>query len=109
MLADEEIVYIKEALKLFSKVEIGLKKHTKGIQNISYEYSDGNQTYILRLSHEKTRTLQALKGEIDFLLFLSNNEVEVSGPITSIKGNYIETLKVKETLYYDSLNSLETL
>lgn len=73
---------IKEAADRFG-VDIDEVKLIGGFQNFIYEYKKQGNPYILRLTHSSHRSENLIKGELDFIKYLSNNGVSASRPIYS--------------------------
>jgi Ser/Thr protein kinase RdoA (MazF antagonist) len=67
--------------------------------NIIYEYSSRDTLYILRFTHSAHRTITMVKGEIDFLNYLADNNASVSPPVLSKNGNCIEAIPFKNSYY----------
>jgi Ser/Thr protein kinase RdoA (MazF antagonist) len=79
-LLNEEI--LNEAAGRFG-VNISEVKLIGGFQNFIYEYRKQEKSYILRLTHSSHRSENLIKGELDFILYLSENGVSASKPIYS--------------------------
>src|SRR5690625_1273430 len=72
----------------------GLKKDdvTKigGFENFVFEYSRGNQDYILRITHQSHRTISMMGAELHFVNYLAANGADVCRPVPSVRGKWIE-------------------
>ncbi|WP_062109582.1 phosphotransferase enzyme family protein [Bacillus niameyensis] len=66
--------------------------HIGNWQNFIFEYQKENQCYILRFTPSSHRSVNLVKGEMDWLLYLAGNGVSVSCPIKSLRGNYVEVV-----------------
>ncbi|GIN74134.1 hypothetical protein J14TS2_46090 [Bacillus sp. J14TS2] len=73
-------------------IEMSDLTHIGNWQNFIYEYSKNDQDYILRFTPNAHRSVNAVKGEIDWLLYLAKNGVSVSSPIPSTQGDYVEVI-----------------
>lgn len=65
-------------------------------QNFIYEYQSGNQSFILRFTPSSHRSADAVRGELDWILYLAENVMSVSKPIRSREGNWTETVHAGE-------------
>lgn len=68
-------------------------------QNFIYEYEKDEVAYILRFTPSSHRSQDGIEGELDWIVYLSNNGISVSEPIRSHQGNYTETIKL-ENFYF---------
>ena len=75
----------KVALKIFPEYE--------GAANLVYEYEIDKQPLILRISFTPERTLEQIQAELHFVNYLSDNGVNVSKPVPSRNGNFVETIQ----------------
>ena len=65
----------------------------EGAANLVYEYKKDNTPLILRISFTPERTLEDIQAELDFVNYLSDRGVNVSRPVPSLAGNWVETLQ----------------
>jgi amicoumacin kinase len=77
-----------------------LLKLTDGFQNDVFEFNDGQDTRILRVTSSTNRSKESIQSELDFIKNLSLNGIGVSIPINSIQGNYIEEISLQGVSYY---------
>ncbi|QTH43229.1 phosphotransferase [Cohnella sp. LGH] len=70
-----------------------------GFQNFVYEYQKDNQPYILRFTHSSLRTIEGMKGELDWILYLSDHDLAVSRPIYSAKGHLFEIVHCNDSFF----------
>ncbi|KYP81789.1 phosphotransferase enzyme family protein [Ferroacidibacillus organovorans] len=61
-----------------------------GSMNFVYEYQSGAKTYILRFTPSAHRSVNLVRGELEWLLYLKKNGVAVSAPVASVRGNLAE-------------------
>ncbi|MBS4220521.1 phosphotransferase [Bacillus sp. FJAT-49711] len=73
--------------------------HLGNWQNFIYEYKKANQKYILRFTPSSHRSVNAVIGEMDWLLYLAQNDVSVSRPIQSKSGNYVEVINTANVVF----------
>lgn len=73
--------------------------HVGGIDNIVYEYERDGESFILRFTHSSHRTVELVKGEIDFLNYLTDNDASVSRPVPSENGELVEVITLKNSYY----------
>lgn len=73
-------------------------------ENFVYEVYKEEQPYILRITHSSHRELESLYAEIEWLNFLHNQGIQVSTPIPSINGKYVELITAKDqSIFYACL------
>jgi amicoumacin kinase len=77
-----------------------LVKLTGGYQNTVFQYHDGNDIQILRVTDSSQRDLASIKGELEFIQCLSNEGVSVCRPILSDTGHFIEEFKLDNQKYF---------
>jgi amicoumacin kinase len=77
-----------------------LLKLSGGFQNDVFEFHDGQDTRILRVTSSTNRSKEVIQSELDFIENLSSNGIEVSIPIKSIQGNYIEEISIQGGTFY---------
>jgi len=70
-----------------------------GFQNFVYEYQQNNKEYILRFTHSSLRSKELLGGELEWILFLSDNGVSVSRPIYSVNCNLFEIIDIADSYF----------
>lgn len=77
---------------------IGMKdlSHIGNWQNFIFEYQKDNQHYILRFTPSSHRSVNSVKGEVDWLLYLAQKGVSVSSPIKSVQDHYVEVIKLAD-------------
>ncbi|PZD97077.1 aminoglycoside phosphotransferase [Paenibacillus sambharensis] len=63
-----------------------------GYESFVYEYQKNNVFYILKISHTIRRSINNIRGEIEFLNFLSNKGLAVSNAVPSTRGNMVEEI-----------------
>lgn len=90
---DQEIQFIGASRFGISVEDLS---HIGNWQNFIYEYQKDNQYYILRFTPSSHRNVNSVKGEMDWLLYLAQNDVSVSSPIQSKQGNYVELINTAD-------------
>ncbi|HNT74282.1 MAG TPA: phosphotransferase [Anaerolineae bacterium] len=75
----------KDALKIFPEYE--------GAANLVYEYEIDKKPLILRISFTPERTFEQIQAELHFVNYLAENGVNVSKPVPSQNGNWVETIQ----------------
>lgn len=81
------------------KKQSGIKSELKllrGFENLVYEFEESGKPYIYRVSHTQRRTRDEIKGEIEFLSFLYNNEIPVSRALTFKNSSEISEVFTKD-------------
>jgi Ser/Thr protein kinase RdoA (MazF antagonist) len=91
---------INAVTELYNGNTESLLKLTGGFQNDVFEYHDGQDSRILRVTLSTNRSKEMIQSELDFIGILSSNGVGVSIPIQSIQGNYIEEISLQGVTYY---------
>ena len=71
-----------------------------GFENYIYGYKRDSNDYILRISHSSHRSLDMVKAELDFINYLAMNNANVSTPVLSNQGNFVEKEKDREGGYF---------
>ncbi len=61
-------------------------------QNFTYGSINDERNYVIRIIHESHRSLELLQGELEWIEYLSNNNVSVSSPVKSSNDVLIEKL-----------------
>ena len=70
-----------------------------GFQNFIYEYKKQGKPYILRLTHSSHRSENLIKGELDYILYLSDNGVSASRPVCSKYNRLAEKVDVGKSYF----------
>jgi len=63
-----------------------------GFENFVYAFSRDGREYILRIGHALRRSENLVRGEVDWINYLSDGGVTVARATPSLAGNLIETL-----------------
>ncbi|SUM53571.1 homoserine kinase [Staphylococcus epidermidis] len=88
----DESAILKEAAKLY-----GFKLNNINIiseaENYVYEYSKNDQKYILKVTHTLRRSINYILGELEWINYLDSKGLNLSVPIRSLNGKYIEEIK----------------
>lgn len=63
-----------------------------GFESFLYEYSQGAERRILRISHSLHRDAAAIRGEVDWLSYLAGHGVSVAYALPSLSGEKVEVL-----------------
>jgi len=63
-----------------------------GFESFIYEFNRPDGDYILRLGHSLRRTPEHIRGEVDWINYLSDNGVSVARAVLSEDGNLVEPL-----------------
>lgn len=67
-----------------------------GIENHVYSFSKNKKEYFLRIGDNKHMSFELVEAEIDWVVYLTENDVPAVKPIQSTNGRYIEKVKKKE-------------
>jgi Ser/Thr protein kinase RdoA (MazF antagonist) len=77
-------------LRLLYNLKADQLQYLGGFDNFVYEITQPNSNSILRVGFQKPKI--EIEAEIDWILYLHNHGIQVSPPLHSPQGNYIETL-----------------
>lgn len=72
----------------------------RGSANYVYFFTYRNEKYWLRFSRKDENSLDQIKAEIEFLLYLNNNNYPSVYPIKSKNDKYIEVIEIDSETYY---------
>jgi len=72
------------------EVEGKLNLLSGGYQNTVYQFEKGEAAYIMRVSDAGRRTKGQIDDEVQWLLFLKENDVQVAAPIRNVHQSYVE-------------------
>jgi amicoumacin kinase len=89
-----------ELASLYNGKTDTLLKLTGGFQNDVFQYHDGQNPRILRVTLSTNRSKETIQSELDFIKNLSLNGIGVSSPIKSIQENYIEEISLQGVTFY---------
>lgn len=73
-------------------MDVETLKDLGGFESFVYEYQFEEKEYILRVGHGLRRNRMLVRGELDWLDFLSRNGADVSTPRKSAAGNLVEAV-----------------
>ncbi|MFD2443013.1 phosphotransferase enzyme family protein [Bacillus sp. CGMCC 1.16607] len=118
MLKSIEELYSKEILnEVFARY--GIQENDAnflgGFDSYVYEYKNDRNNLILKVTHSFRRTKEEVMDEINWLQYLKENKVSVSGVLPSINGNLVEVYPLGEgnyflsTLYEKALGTSPTI
>ncbi|WP_084315276.1 phosphotransferase enzyme family protein [Clostridium hydrogeniformans] len=68
-------------------------------QNYIYQYKKESKEYILRITHSSHRKDKEVIGELQWILYLSNNGISASKPIYSIYDRLTERINVDDSYF----------
>lgn len=64
-----------------------------GFESFIYEFSRGEQTYILRIGHSVRRSEKLISGEMDWINYLHRGGAGVSRPIAAVNGEFVTAIE----------------
>lgn len=67
------------------------------VENFVYKDRIDESSCILRITHSSHRTLEAILGELDWMEYLSANQVSVTQPCRSINGKLVEVIDTNDS------------
>jgi amicoumacin kinase len=67
-------------------------KFMGGFEALVYEYTKNNEDYVIKITHTLRRSIEYIKGEIDWLNYLYDNGMKVCGAIPSENGLLVEAI-----------------
>lgn len=71
-----------------------------GMENSVYSFQKDGQEYFLRIGHSQHMTFDLVKAEIDWVLYLADNDVPAVKPVQSVNGEYVERI-TRNSHYYN--------
>lgn len=71
-------------------------------ENVTYKVISDQKMHCLRITDESHRSSGQIKAELDWISYLSNNDVNVAEPLKSLKDDLFLMLKVKDKTYFAS-------
>lgn len=89
---------VKEACKKYG-IRTDELSFIGGFQNFVYEYQRDTKAYILRFTPSSLRTSEQVEGELEWILYLSDNGVAVSRPIYSAQGRLFEIVHSGSSIF----------
>ena len=89
----------KEAIALYGFSKSNTTK-LNGFESYVYECEKNNKYYILKITHSIRRTKNNILGELEFVDFLYENEVNVKKSINSIHDRKIEVIQSDDSEFY---------
>jgi len=100
----------KSVLKLFDERVLGECTDRFGLkpgnlqlitdmENFVYESSTEGTPCILRITHSSHRTLEAIRGELEWIEYLSVHNVSVPQPIRSVNGALVEVVETAQSYF----------
>ncbi|NHJ05248.1 MAG: hypothetical protein EAX90_10510 [Candidatus Heimdallarchaeota archaeon] len=90
---------VDEAIERFNLVKEKTNK-VNSFENFIFESIWKGIPCILRLTHSSHRTIEQIKGEIDWIDYLVTNEAPVCQAFPSISGNYVERIPHQDSSYF---------
>ena len=78
----------------------GTVKEKRASANFVFHFTKSGEDYFLRFNPPGERKFEHIKAEIDFLNYLSDNNIPVAKPVKSLSGKYIETVNTSIGTYY---------
>ncbi len=88
-----------QASKLYGIKAEGLKL-LGDIENFVYSYPYDGEERILRVTHSSHRTEGEIRGEIDWLNYLADNDVPAARAYDSPRGNLVERVDAEDGSYF---------
>lgn len=70
----------------------GTPREFRSSANYVFVFKMSGKKYFLRFTYPYERSIEEIKAELDFMDYLSNNDIRVVKPIKSLSGKYIETV-----------------
>ncbi len=83
---------LPESLNSFYGDAVSKARFLTRVQNLIFEYEDGGQRCILRLTPVTHRSASQVAAELDWVQFLAQNQAGVSAPIRSRSGQLCHTV-----------------
>lgn len=70
-----------------------------GFQSFVYECEKDDEPYILRITHSSHRSINLIKGELEWILYLKKNGISVASPILSKNKKMVESIDGKNSYF----------
>ncbi|MCP4417658.1 MAG: phosphotransferase [Chloroflexi bacterium] len=90
---------VSDAAKLFQATS-NSNRLISDMANFVYECVRYDGPFILRLTHSSHRNLQEIKGELDWMSYLSKNDVTVPQSILSRQGTLVEVIDLEHSCFF---------
>lgn len=74
-------------------------KRLGSFESFVYEFKQGGQEYILKITHSLHRDENQIMGELDWTNYLSDNGISVAQPIQSAKNKWVERIDVDDSYF----------
>ncbi|KAB3529418.1 phosphotransferase enzyme family protein [Alkaliphilus serpentinus] len=71
-----------------------------GFNNSVYEFVINNQSFVIKFFCPSQRDKSYIKGELDWIIYLSEKGMKVAKPAFGIEGNYIHEIQRDKGVYY---------
>jgi|GEM_PF-671712 len=90
---NDKLIELKKQSGINSDVKL-----LRGFENLVYEFEENGKSYIYRVSNTARRTKNEIKGELEFLNFLYENEIPVARPLKFEGGEEIAEVKAGDKI-----------
>ena len=99
-LFDENTPHIlSTAERLFAADDGSLTKRG-AFESVVFEFTRGGKPHILKLTHDTHRSLNQIRGELEWTNYLGDNGVRVPRAIASTSGNFVEPITVEDSEFF---------
>lgn len=80
--------------EIFERYGIGAGdiKELNGFESFIYEFTQNGSSYILRVAHTLRRSVNLIRGEVDWIEYLAKGGASVASAVPSIRGNLVEAV-----------------
>jgi len=89
---------LTESAKFYG-IKAGDLSKLGSFESFVYSYTRDDKDYILKITHSIHRTVNQVRGELEWIDFLSNNGVAVSAVAPSMNGNLLEILEIDDSFF----------
>jgi len=89
---------LSEAMKLYG-IDKNQLKELGALESFVFEYVTDGHSYILKITHSFRRTLNDIRGEIEWLNYLYDSGINVSRAVSSQKGNLVEAISAGDSYF----------
>jgi len=69
-------------------------------ESFVYEFSRGEQSAILKLTHDRHRSHDMIRAELDWVNYLARGGVSVASAVASVNGNLVERIKLPHSSFF---------
>lgn len=100
LLAEDKVAELLAAKWTGGNCEV---QFVRSSSNYVYAFKEKDEIFFLRFNREGERSKEFLEGEIEYLLYLKENQYPAAYPVISGDGNYVEEISHNGEIFYGSV------